>query len=358
VTFLLEKLDQIKDRYEEIGALMADPAIATDSSRVSILAKEYASIEPIVSVYSKYLNVLNAKKDASDIIRQGNDQELIELAQDELAALEDKGLQLESELKNALIPKDPQDERNTFIEIRAAAGGDEAALFAADLYRMYIRYAQGKGWDVDLVDASETGIRGYKEIVFEIKGKGAFSRMKHESGTHRVQRIPVTESSGRLHTSTVTVAVLPEAEDVDIGIVDDELRIDIFHSGGAGGQNVNKVATAVRITHVPTGIMAVCQDERSQLRNKQKAMAVLKARLLAIAVQQQQKEISQDRKSQVGSGERSEKARTYNFPQDRITDHRIGLTVHSLQIVLEGDLDQIINPLIEWEQQQKLAFVK
>ena len=351
---VLERLAQMERRYQEIEDLMASPAVATDSARLTELAKEHSSLESTVSTYRKYVKTLEALEEARVIIKEGADPEMIALAQEELDALEERQRALEDQLKEALLPKDPQGERDTFVEIRAAAGGDEAALFAADLYRMYTRYAQAKGWTVDLVDASATGIKGLKEIIFEVKGRGAYSRLKHESGVHRVQRVPVTESSGRLHTSTVTVAVLPEAEDVEVAITEEELRIDIFHAGGHGGQNVNKVATAVRITHLPTGIMAVCQDERSQLRNKQKAMAVLKARLLAIAVQQQQQEISQDRRSQVGTGERSEKARTYNFPQDRITDHRIGLTLHSLQAVLEGDLDPIVDPLIEWDRQRKL----
>ena len=354
---VLEKLAQMERRYQEIEELLGSPAVATDPARLTELAKEHSSLESTVSIYHKYVKALEALEEARVIIKEGADPELIALAQEELEALEERQLALDDQLKEALLPKDPQDERDTFVEIRAAAGGDEAALFAADLYRMYTRYAQVKGWAVDLVDASETGIKGFKEIVFEVKGRGAYSRLKHESGVHRVQRVPVTESSGRLHTSTVTVAVLPEAEDVEVGIAEEDLRIDIFHAGGHGGQNVNKVATAVRITHLPTGIMAVCQDERSQLRNKQKAMAVLRARLLAIAVQQQQQEISQDRRSQVGTGERSEKARTYNFPQDRITDHRIGFTLHSLQAVLEGDLDPIVDRLIEWDRQRKLGQV-
>ena len=352
---MLDRLAEMERRYQEIEDLMASPAVATDRARVTELAKEHSSLESTVSTYRKYVKTLEALEETQVIINEAADPELIVLAQEELDALEERQHALDAQLKEALLPKDPQDERDTFVEIRAAAGGDEAALFAADLYRMYTRYVQTKGWTVDLVDASATGIKGFKEIIFEVKGRGAYSRLKHESGVHRVQRVPLTESSGRLHTSTVTVAVLPEADDVELEIAEEELRIDIFHAGGHGGQNVNKVATAVRITHLPTGIMAVCQDERSQLRNKQKAMAVLRARLLSIAVQQQQQEISQDRRSQVGTGERSEKARTYNFPQDRITDHRIGLTLHSLQAVLEGDLDPIVDPLIEWDRQRNLA---
>ena len=351
---VLEKLEQLEKRHQEIEELMASPAVATDPAKLTGLAKEHASLESVVNTYHEYLKTLEALEETRGILVEDSDPELKTMAQEELDALEERRLVLDGRLQEALLPRDPQDERDIFVEIRAAAGGDEAALFAADLYRMYTRYAQAKGWTVDLVDASETGIKGFKEIIFEVKGRGVYSRLKHESGVHRVQRVPVTESSGRLHSSTVTVAVLPEAEDVELAVAEEDLRIDIFHAGGHGGQNVNKVATAVRITHLPTGIMAVCQDERSQLRNKQKAMAVLRARLLAIAVQQQQQEISQDRRSQVGTGERSEKARTYNYPQDRITDHRIGLTLHSLEAVLGGDLDPIIDPLIKQERQRKL----
>lgn len=352
---MLEKLTQMELRYQEIESLMSNPDIATDHARLTGLAKERSALGATVSIYQKYAKAVEALEEARTILKESTDSELIALAQEELVTLEETQMALNEQLKDALLPKDPQDERDTFVEIRAAAGGDEAALFAADLYRMYTRYAQIKGWNVDLVDASETGTKGYKEIIFEVKGRDVYSRLKHESGVHRVQRVPITESSGRLHTSTVTVAVLPEADDVEVAIAEEDLRIDIFHAGGHGGQNVNKVATAVRITHLASGIMAVCQDERSQLRNKQKAMAVLKARLLAIAVQQQRQEISQDRRSQVGTGERSEKARTYNFPQDRITDHRIGLTLHSLQATLEGNLDPIVTPLIEWSRQQRLG---
>ncbi|GAI13469.1 unnamed protein product, partial [marine sediment metagenome] len=257
-------------------------------------------------------------------------------------------------LKLALLPKDDSDKRDIIMEIRAGAGGDEAGLFAADLFRMYSRYAQSKGWAIDIINANESGIGGFKEIIFEIKGEGVFSRLKYERGAHRVQRVPVTESSGRIHTSTATVAVLPQAEEVEVSIEPDDLRIDIYHSGGAGGQNVNKVATAVRITHLPTGMVAVCQDERSQLRNKTKAMAVLRARLLDIEQRKQEEAMTRQRRSQVGTGDRAEKIRTYNFPQDRVTDHRIGLTLHNLPRVLEGDFDQLIDALATSDQAKQL----
>jgi len=272
----------------------------------------------------------------------------------EIEKLKSRQQSLQEELKLALVPKDPYESKNVIMEIRAGTGGDEAALFASDLFRMYSRYAQKKGWQVEVIDLNETGVGGIKEVIFEIRGKGAFSRFKHERGVHRVQRVPVTEASGRLHTSTATVAVLPEAEEVDIYINPEDLRIDIFHASGAGGQNVNKVSTAVRITHFPSGIVSVCQDERSQLRNRQKAMAVLRSRLLDQKTRKQQDEMIQERRSQVGTGDRSEKIRTFNFPQDRVTDHRIGLTLHNLPKLLEGELDPLIDALNAAEQAKQL----
>ena len=351
---MLEKSANLESRYLEIEQQMADPATASDFGRLAKLAKEHASLEAAVTSYREYRKVLQAEEEARSILNESQDAELTSLAKEELETQETRRLALEEELKMALLPRDPQDDRDIIVEIRAATGGDEAALFVAELYRMYSRFVQSKGWTLDLIDARDTGIGGFKEIVFEVKGQGTYSLMKHESGVHRVQRVPVTESSGRLHTSTATVAVLPEAEAVEVDVKDEDLRIDIFHAGGHGGQNVNKVATAVRITHIPSGIVAICQDERSQLRNKQKAMAVLNARLLDRAQKQQQSEISSDRRSQVGTGERSEKARTYNFPQDRVTDHRIGLTRHNLQTLLDGDLTPLIEPLMAWEQEQRL----
>ena len=283
---------------------------------------------------------------------------MAELAREELSELETRRESTEQALKLALVPKDPNDDKNVIVEIRAGTGGDEAGLFAADLYRMYSRYAQRRSWKTEVIDLNETGIGSVKEIVFEVKGRGAYSRLKHESGVHRVQRVPVTESSGRIHTSAATVAVLPEAEEVDVQVSNEDLQIDVFHASGHGGQNVQKVATAIRITHKPTGIVAVCQDERSQLKNKEKAMSVLRSRLYAREVERQQRERSDARRSQVGSGDRSERVRTYNFPQSRITDHRIGLTVHSLAQSLDGDIDTIIEALLEEEQTQKLANVQ
>jgi peptide chain release factor 1 len=276
------------------------------------------------------------------------------MAKDEAHQLEEKLAKLQEELKLALLPKDPNDEKNIIMEIRAGAGGDEAAIFAAELFRMYSRYAQNRRWNVDVISSSESIGGGIKEIILEISGKGVFSRLKYERGVHRVQRVPVTESSGRIHTSTATIAVLPEAEEVDLEIDPSDLRVDIFHSGGAGGQNVNKVATAVRLTHFPTGMVVICQDERSQLRNRQKAMAVLRSRLLDMETTKQQQEMSSMRRSQVGSGERSEKIRTYNFPQDRLSDHRIGLTLHSLPRIMQGELDEMIDALASDEQSKML----
>jgi peptide chain release factor 1 len=288
------------------------------------------------------------------MLADGLDEEMAELAREEIKTLQQRIDRLLEELKIDLVPKDPNDEKDVIMEIRAGTGGDEAALFAADLFRMYSRYAQEKRWDIDIIDVSEGAGGGYKEIIFEVKGKNAFSRLKYERGVHRVQRVPVTEASGRIHTSTATVAVLPEADEVDIDISPDDLRIDIFHSSGAGGQNVNKVATAVRITHIPTGTVVVCQDERSQLRNRQKAMIVLRSRLLDAERRKQEEEIIEERRSQVGTGERAEKIRTYNYPQDRVTDHRIGQNFHNLPGIMEGNIDDIVDALAAHDRTQPL----
>jgi peptide chain release factor 1 len=285
---------------------------------------------------------------------ESSDPEIVRLAREELAALEPEQARLEEEVRRALIPRHPHDRRNVIVEIRAGTGGDEAALFAADLFRMYQRYAEVKGWPVEVISANENDLGGFKEIVFQVDGNGAYSRLKHESGVHRVQRVPLTEASGRIHTSTATVAVLPEAEEVEVEINDKDLRIDIYHAGGHGGQNVNKVATAVRITHLPTGMVVQCQDERSQLKNRTKAMGVLRARLLAIKESEQAAQIGDSRRAQVGSGERSDKIRTYNFPQDRVTDHRIGYSRHNLPVLLDGDLDDLIDALITAEEGARL----
>lgn len=355
---MLERMRAVEDRSEELDRMMADPEIAVDYSRIQELAKEQAQLRDVVELSRELRAIESEANDLEMMLREESDPELTELAREELAELETRQENTEQALKFALIPKDPNDDKNVIVEIRAGTGGDEAGLFAADLYRMYNRYAQRRNWKTEVIDLNETGIGSVKEVVFEVKGRGAYSRLKHESGVHRVQRVPVTESSGRIHTSAATVAVLPEAEEVDVEVNNEDLQIDVFHASGHGGQNVQKVATAIRITHKPTGIVAICQDERSQLKNKEKAMSVLRSRILAQEMERQQRERSDARRSQVGSGDRSERVRTYNFPQSRITDHRIGLTVHSLAQSLDGDIDSIIEALLEEEQTQKLANVQ
>ncbi|MFZ1914831.1 MAG: peptide chain release factor 1 [Dehalococcoidales bacterium] len=349
-----DKLEQINKKYEEIVAQMSNPEIATDHVQMTKLAQEKSSLDGIISLYQDYKATKKSLEDTKAMMDEKLDAEMMAMAKDEAHQLEEKQVRLEEELKLALLPKDPNDEKNIIMEIRAGAGGDEAAIFAAELFRMYSRYAQNRRWNVDVISSSESIGGGIKEIILEISGKGVFSRLKYERGVHRVQRVPVTEASGRIHTSTATVAVLPEAEEVDMEINPSDLRVDIFHSGGAGGQNVNKVATAVRLTHFPTGMVVICQDERSQLRNRQKAMAVLRSRLLDMETSKQQQEMSSMRRSQVGSGERSEKVRTYNFPQDRLSDHRIGLTLHSLPRIMQGELDELIDALASDEQAKLL----
>ncbi len=355
---MLEQLQKIEKRYQEIEQQIALPEVMSDLKQLQALAQERASLENIVMKYRKYKANAKSLEEVKAMHIQGLDEEMTVLVKEEIASLESQLERQLQELKIALLPKDANDDRDIIMEIRAGTGGEEAGLFAADLFRMYSRYAQTKGWAIDIIDVNETGIGGIREIIFEIKGKGAFSRFKYERGVHRVQRVPTTESSGRIHTSTATVAVLPEAKEVEVNINPNDLRIDIFHSGGAGGQNVNKVATAVRVTHLPTGIVAVCQDERSQLRNKTKAMSVLRARLLDTEQRKQEGEITEQRRSQVGTGERAEKIRTYNFPQDRVTDHRIGLTRHNLPRILQGELDELIDALATSEQVKQLETRK
>lgn len=348
---MLEKLESIEKRYKELGALMSLPEVAADYERLQELAQERAAIEKLVAKYREYKATLNDIEGARTML---DDEELAPLAKEEIGRLEAQSEHLLQELKFALLPHDPADDRDVIIEIRAGAGGEEAGLFGADLFRMYARYAQVKGWDTEVISSNETGIGGFKEIIFEVRGKGAYSRLKYESGVHRVQRVPITEAGGRIHTSTATVAVLPKAEEIEVELNPDELRIDTFRSQGAGGQYVNKVSSAVRITHIPTGIVASCQDERSQLRNKMRAMAVLRARLLDRERQRQQKEITETRRSQVGTGERSEKIRTYNFPQGRVSDHRINLTLYNLDAILQGELDELIDAVATADQARLL----
>ncbi|MDO8531936.1 MAG: peptide chain release factor 1 [Dehalococcoidia bacterium] len=351
----LPKLESVERRYNDIERQMADAALATDYGRVQTLAKERASIEDVVNQFRSYRKVDQELQDTLALVKESGDEEMRAMARQEADALEKRRNGLIEELHRGLLPRDPNDEKDVIVEVRAGAGGDEAALFASDLFRMYSRYAQRHNWKTEVINTSAIGIGGFKEITFEVHGKGAYSRLKHESGVHRVQRVPSTESSGRIHTSTATVAVLPEIDEVDVQVNPDELRIDIFHASGHGGQNVQKVATAVRIVHVPTGIVASCQDERSQLKNKTKAMALLRARLYEIKRRKQEEQVSQQRRAQVGTAERSEKGRTYNFPQNRVTDHRVNITVHNLEGVLDGDLDKLIDALQADEQERKLA---
>ena len=351
---MLNRLQALVDRYEELTAEMSRPELSSDYERLQALAKERASLEDIVALYRRYRETEQGIADARALMEEAHDPDMEALAREEIDGLTEQRERLEQDIRRALLPPDPRDEKSVIVEIRAGTGGDEAGLFAADLFRMYTRYAESKGWKVEVLSHSESGIGGLKEIIFEVNGRGAYSRMKYESGVHRVQRVPLTEAQGRIHTSTATVAVLPEAEEVDVAINEEDLRIDIFHASGHGGQNVQKVATAVRITHVPTGIVVVCQDERSQWKNRVRAMAVLRARLLDYEQQRQAQEVSETRRSQVGSGERSEKIRTYNFPQDRVTDHRVGITLHNLPGILDGDLDPIIDAVSTSEQARLL----
>jgi len=350
----MEQLEKLEKRYREIDEKMARPEVATDLQQLQALAQERASLDEVVTIYREYRAVAKSLDETRGMLDDELDDDMAALARQEIESLEAKLDKLTAELKIALLPKDPNDEKDIIMEIRAGAGGNEAALFAADLFRMYSRYAQSRGWETEILSMNESGIGGFKEIIFEVRGKGAFSRLKYERGVHRVQRVPVTEASGRIHTSTATVAVLPKAEEVDIDISPDDLKVDIFHSGSAGGQNVNKVATAVRMTHLPTGMVVTCQDERSQLQNKTKALAVLRTRLLDIERQKQEQQITSDRRKQVGTGDRAEKIRTYNFPQDRISDHRVNFNLHNLPRFMEGELDELIDTLATTEQAKQL----
>jgi len=348
------KLEELESRYEALSRELADPKIIADPQAYQKRARAHAELEEVVGTFRRYRRVRQELAEARQILEEDGDRELRELAATELVRLEVEEQELERRLRLLLLPRDPNDEKNVIMEIRAGTGGEEAALFAADLYRMYSRYAEEKGWRVDLIDVHPTELGGFKEVVFSVDGRGAYSRLKYESGVHRVQRIPVTESGGRIHTSTATVAVLPEAEEVEVQIDPDDLRIDTFCSSGPGGQSVNTTKSAVRITHLPTGLIVTCQDEKSQHKNKEKALRVLRARLLALEQEKQQHELASARRSQVGTGDRSERIRTYNFPQGRVTDHRIGLTLHKLDQVLDGELDEIIEVLITTDQAERL----
>ena len=351
---MLDRLVSIETRFNEIEEAMASPDIANDIKSLQELGQERAGLADIVNRYRQYRLTEHQLQQTREMLETETEDDMREMAKQEIIELEILLANQLNDIKLSLLPKDKNDDRNVIIEIRAGTGGDEAGLFAADLFKMYSRYALNHNWTVDLVDLNESTIGSIKEVVFEVRGKCAYSRFKYERGVHRVQRVPATESSGRIHTSTATVAVLPEADEVEVEVDPNELRVDIFHSGGAGGQNVNKVATAVRLTHLPTGLVVICQDERSQLKNRNKAMSVLRARLYDLERSKQENEITAERRSQVGSGDRAEKIRTYNYPQDRLTDHRTGLTVHNLPKIMEGFLDELIDSVAASEQARQL----
>ncbi len=353
---LLDRLKNIEDRYNKIATLLASPDVIADQNKFRDLSREYASLTDIVETYGEMLRLDEEIAETKQIL-EDKDEELRSLAKEELPGLLTERCGLDNKIKILLLPKDPNDDRNVLLEIRAGAGGDESALFASEIFRMYTRYAETRGWKTEVLSRSDTGLEGLKEVIAMITGKGAYSRLKYESGVHRVQRVPETESSGRRHTSTVTVAVMPEADEVEIDVSDDDLRIDTFRAGGHGGQSVNKLETAIRITHLPTGIAVNCQDEKSQHKNRQKAMKILMSRLLDLEIQKQQQKIASERKAQVGSGDRSEKIRTYSFPQNRVTDHRIGLTLYRLDEIMEGDITELTDQLIGFYQTEALKAV-
>lgn len=354
---MLKKLEVLEDTYKDLSEKIGDPDIINDQKTWQKYVKEHSDLEPIITKYREYKDVLNSISDSKEILQEESDEELRELAKMELSESEEKVEPLENEIKILLLPKDPNDDKNVIVEIRGGAGGDEAALFAGDLFRMYSRYAERRHWKMELLSTNVTGVGGYKEVSFMIKGKGAYSRLKYESGVHRVQRIPSTESGGRIHTSTATVAVLPEVQDVEVDLNLNDIRVDVFRSSGNGGQSVNTTDSAVRVTHIPTGEVVSCQDGKSQLQNKEQALRILKARLYDKALAEQNKGIAEERKSQVGTGDRSERIRTYNFPQGRVSDHRINLTLYKLDSFLDGDIDEMLDALITVDQTEKMTAI-
>nr|WP_207706894.1 peptide chain release factor 1 [Alkaliphilus pronyensis] len=356
---MLDKLAFLEEKYIDLSKKISDPEVINNQNEWKKLVKEHSDLEPIVNKYKEYQQAEEALQGAKEILYdKSSDEELREMAKMEMSEMEEKIEAYKDDLKLLLLPKDPNDEKNVIVEVRAGAGGDEAGLFAAELFRMYTRYAEKNSWKTEMMSLNETGVGGYKEVIFMIKGKGVYSKLKYESGAHRVQRIPATESGGRIHTSTATVAVLPEVDDVEFEINSNDLRIDVFRSSGCGGQSVNTTDSAVRVTHLPTGLVVSCQDEKSQLKNKEKAIKILKARLLDLKIQEQQAEIAENRKSQVGTGDRSERIRTYNFPQGRITDHRINVTLYKLDSFMEGEIEDMIEALITSDQAEKLKQVE
>lgn len=354
---MIEKLEAIEKKYEELTQKLADPAVIADQARYRNYARHLAELESLVSEIRRYKDILVSISDIGGMLQENPEPEMEQYLQNELHALRGKKEEMEEEIRSMLIAKDPNDEKDIIMEIRAGAGGEEASLFAANLYRVYTKYAENQGWTTQVMSSSPSDLGGFKEIIFEVKGRGAYSRLKYESGVHRVQRIPVTEAGGRIHTSTATVAVLPEAEDVEVEINPNDLRVDIFRSSGPGGQSVNTTDSAVRITHLPTGMVVQCQEERSQLQNRERALKILRARLYERLQAEQQAEVAQARRMQIGSGDRSERIRTYNFPQGRVTDHRIGLTLHKLDSILEGNIDELIESLAAADRTEKLKQV-